>query len=247
MDLVGLLIDGESIGATDDRTFERVNPITGDVATKAAAATVEDARKAADAAAKAFPEWSATSPSVRRKLLIAAADALRDKSAEIVAAMAEEIGATEGWSMFNIGLAADMLLEAAALTALVEHEEMVETLGFEIEPFGERTLAIRAVPALVAERDPIGLIRGLADELRSGAELGAPMRPGTRILEGADRLFATMACHSARRAGEVLDPREQRALLEAADAIPWAPSCPHGRPVAVPITLAEIERRFGRR
>jgi DNA mismatch repair protein MutL len=137
-------------------------------------------------------------------------------------------------------------LEAAVLTALVEHQEVIETLGFEVEPFGERTLAIRAVPALLAERDPIGLIRGLADELRSGAQLGAPMRPGTRILEGADRLFATMACHSARRAGEVLDPREQRALLESADAIPWAPSCPHGRPVAVPITLAEIERRFGR-
>jgi DNA mismatch repair protein MutL len=138
-------------------------------------------------------------------------------------------------------------LEAADLTALVEHGEVIRGLGFEVEPFGERTLAIRAVPALLAERDPIGLIRGLADELRGGARLGAPMRPGTPIPEGVDRLFATMACHSARRAGEVLDSREQRALLEAADQIPWAPSCPHGRPVAVPITLTEIERRFGRR
>ena len=46
---------------------------------------------------------------------------------------------------------------------------------------------------------------------------------------------------------EVLDPREQRALLDALDAIPWAPTCPHGRPVAVPFELAEIERRFARR
>jgi DNA mismatch repair protein MutL len=137
-------------------------------------------------------------------------------------------------------------LEAAVLTALVEHGEVIEALGFEVESFGERTLAIRAVPALLAERDPVGLLRGLADELRSGALLGAAMRPGTRILEGADHLFASMACHAARRAGEVLDPREQQALLESVDAIPWAPSCPHGRPVAVPITLREIERRFGR-
>jgi DNA mismatch repair protein MutL len=137
-------------------------------------------------------------------------------------------------------------LEAAALTALVEHGEVIEALGFEVESFGERTLAIRAVPALLAERDPVGLLRGLADELRSGALLGAAMRPGTRILEGADHLFASMACHAARRAGEVLDPREQQALLESVDAIPWAASCPHGRPVAVPITLREIERRFGR-
>jgi DNA mismatch repair protein MutL len=137
-------------------------------------------------------------------------------------------------------------LEAAAVTALVEHGEVIQALGFELEPFGERTVAIRAVPALLVERNPIGLIRGLADELRSGVELGAPMRPGTRILEGADRLFATLACHSARTAGEVLDPTEQRALLESVDAIPWAPSCPHGRPIAVPFSLTEIERRFGR-
>ena len=45
----------------------------------------------------------------------------------------------------------------------------------------------------------------------------------------------------------VLDAREQRALLDGVDAIPWAPTCPHGRPVAVPLALAEIERRFGRR
>ena len=122
----------------------------------------------------------------------------------------------------------------------------IEDLGFEVDPFGEDTLAVRAVPALLAERDPLGLIRGLAEELRGGAQLGASMQPGDAILEGADRLFASMACHSARRAGEVLDPTEQRALLDSLDAIPWAPSCPHGRPVAIPITLTEIERRFGR-
>jgi DNA mismatch repair protein MutL len=137
-------------------------------------------------------------------------------------------------------------LEAPALAALVEHGELVQALGFEVEPFCERTLAVRAVPALLAERDPLGLIRGLAEELRSGAQAGASMQPGAAILEGADRLFATMACHSARRAGEVLDPAEQRALLDSLDAIPWAPSCPHGRPVAIPITRSEIERRFGR-
>ena len=66
-------------------------------------------------------------------------------------------------------------------------------------------------------------------------------------LDAAERVFASLACHSARRKGEVLDPREQRALLDGVDAIPWAPTCPHGRPVAVPLPLVEIERRFGRR
>jgi DNA mismatch repair protein MutL len=73
-----------------------------------------------------------------------------------------------------------------------------------------------------------------------------PSRAGSRWLDAADRLFASLACHSARRAGEVLPIAEQRALADALDAIPWAPTCPHGRPVAVPIAASEIARRFGR-
>ena len=73
------------------------------------------------------------------------------------------------------------------------------------------------------------------------------LRAGTRQIDAADRIFANLACRSARMKGDVLDPQEQRALLDALDAIPWAPTCPHGRPVAVPFELAEIERRFGRR
>jgi DNA mismatch repair protein MutL len=96
------------------------------------------------------------------------------------------------------------------------------------------------------------LLRGLADELASGAlaQSGADPSAGegasVRLLEAADKLFASLACHGARRAGDVLPPGEQRALLDALDAIPWAPTCPHGRPVAIPLSLAEIERRFGR-
>jgi DNA mismatch repair protein MutL len=106
---------------------------------------------------------------------------------------------------------------------------------------------VRAVPALLADRDPVDLVRGLIDELAGGAASGARGRAAVRALPAADRIFATLACHASRRKGEVLDAREQRALLDALDAIPWAPTCPHGRPVCVPLELAEIERRFGRR
>jgi len=135
-------------------------------------------------------------------------------------------------------------LEAPALAALGAHAALVEALGYEVEPFGETTLLVRAVPALIAARDPLGALRGLADQLREGGE-GAP-QARSRLLDSADRWFASVACHAARRAGEVLRPEEQRALVDALDAIPWAPTCPHGRPVAVPISEAEIARRFGR-
>jgi DNA mismatch repair protein MutL len=137
-------------------------------------------------------------------------------------------------------------LEPRAYAALLEDPEQARRLGFELESFGEDTLALRAVPALLAEHDPAALLRSLADELAAG-EGALTEATAIRALPAADRLFATLACHSARRKGDVLDPREQQALLDALDAIPWAPTCPHGRPVCVPLAQAEIERRFGRR
>jgi DNA mismatch repair protein MutL len=138
-------------------------------------------------------------------------------------------------------------LAAGPLAALLEGGESLVRLGFALEAFGEGTVAVRAVPALLADRDPAGLVRSLADELEAAGSAAGALRVESRALEAADRIFATLACHSARRKGEVLDPREQQALLDALDAIPWAPTCPHGRPVAVPIEIAEIERRFSRR
>jgi DNA mismatch repair protein MutL len=118
----------------------------------------------------------------------------------------------------------------------------LERLGFEVEPFGAAAVVVRAIPALLAGRDPARLAAELADDMPPDAAGGASLRAP----EAAERLFASLACHAARRAGERLDPREQQALLAAVDAIPWAPTCPHGRPVALPLSRGEIERRFGR-
>jgi DNA mismatch repair protein MutL len=138
-------------------------------------------------------------------------------------------------------------LEPAPLRALADAAEALHRLGFDLEPFGEDTMAVRGVPGLLAERDPAVLVRDLADELAAAGAAADALRAGARSLEAADRLFANLACRSARRKGEVLEPREQQALLDALDAIPWAPTCPHGRPLVAPFELAEIERRFGRR
>jgi DNA mismatch repair protein MutL len=143
--------------------------------------------------------------------------------------------------------ATTLRVEPEPLAALIECREAVARLGFDFEPYGDATVAIRAVPALLADRDPGQLVRNLAEELAAAGAGADALRAGSRSLEAADGVFASLACHSARRRGDVLSPQEQRALLDAMDAIPWAPCCPHGRPVAVPIELAEIERRFSRR
>lgn len=122
MQIVNLFIGGDHCPAASGQRFERHNPITGDVATSAAAATVEDATRAADAAAAAFPLWSATSPGERRRLLLAAAQALLAAGLDITQAMKEEIGATDAWAGFNVKLASDMLVEAASLTTQIKGE-----------------------------------------------------------------------------------------------------------------------------
>ncbi len=117
-----LLIDGVARGASNGATFERRNPLDGEVATRAAAATPADAAAAVEAAAKAFPAWSATGPSQRRALLMKAAHALEAKGAAFAAAVAAETGASSLWAGFNVHLAAGMLIEAAATTTQISGE-----------------------------------------------------------------------------------------------------------------------------
>ncbi len=116
---ITLLIDGEAVEATGGATFERRDPVTGDVATRAAAASVADALTAVAAAERAFAAWSTTGPSLRRSLLLKAADLLEARTEEFVRVGVAETGATGHWIGFNIHLSAGMLREAATLTTRI--------------------------------------------------------------------------------------------------------------------------------
>ncbi len=117
-----LLIAGQDVAATNNRTYERHDPVTGEVATTAAAASVEDALKAVRAAAAAYPAWSATGPSERRALLMKAADALEASTERVIQSMITETGATGPWAGFNCMLGAGILREAAAMTTQITGE-----------------------------------------------------------------------------------------------------------------------------
>jgi acyl-CoA reductase-like NAD-dependent aldehyde dehydrogenase len=144
---VQLLIGDHDVAAANASTFERMNPISGAVATRAAAATVDDARAAAAAAAKAFPAWSALGPNERRKKLLRAADLLEARTPDFIAAMTDETGATAAWAGFNVYLAAQMLREAASMTTQVSGEtipsDVPGSLAFSI-------------------RQPVGVVLGIA-------------------------------------------------------------------------------------
>ena len=96
--------------------FERRNPMTGDTASTAPAMKGADIAGIAHKAQAGFAAWSPMGPNARRAVLMKAADALEARKDDFVAAMMGEIGATAGWAMFNLALAAGMIREAAALT-----------------------------------------------------------------------------------------------------------------------------------
>ncbi|ANA32483.1 Vanillin dehydrogenase [Ralstonia mannitolilytica] len=144
---ISMLINGERMQAANGAVFERRNPLDGTVATRAPAATVDDARRAVDAAAGAFPTWAAMGPTERRALLMRAAQALEAKGEAFAAAMAAETGASALWAGFNVHLAASGLQEAAA---------MVTQIAGEIIPSD--------VPGSFAMgvRQPAGVVLGIA-------------------------------------------------------------------------------------
>lgn len=157
---VGLLIDGEDRPALDGNTFERRDPLTGTVATRAPAAQVADAIAAADAAAAAFPAWAALGPNARRSLLLKAADAMQVRAGEFVERMMAEIGATAAWAGFNVHLATGMLREAASMTTQI---------GGEVIPSDKPGCIAMAL------REPAGVVLGIAP-------WNAPVILGTRAL-----------------------------------------------------------------
>ncbi|MBV8662326.1 MAG: aldehyde dehydrogenase [Hyphomicrobiales bacterium] len=176
------------VPASNGLVFERRNPITGDVAARAAAASVEDANAAAAAAAAAFPAWSSLGPNGRRARLCAAADALEARAGDFIAAMAEETGATEAWSRFNISLGAAMLREAAALTTHITGQ---------IIPSDKPGMTAMAL------RQPVGVVLGLAP-------WNAPVILGVRALA------APLACgNTVVLKGSEICPRTHRLIGEA--------------------------------
>src|SRR5580693_5202233 len=141
-------------------TYERKDPMTGKVATRAAAATLADVDKVVAAASGAFETWSQTGPGLRRALLLKAADLMESRTTDFFKLMQEETGATAPWAGFNVHLAAGMLREAAALTTQITGEVIPS------DKPGILSMAIR---------QPAGVVLGMAP-------WNAPVILGTRAI-----------------------------------------------------------------
>lgn len=185
---VSMLINGESRPASSGATFDRRNPLDGEVASRAPAATPDDARAAVEAAAAAFPAWSEMGPGERRGLLLAAAGALQAKAEAFAQAMAGETGAAAPWAGFNVMLAAGMLQEAAALTTQINGELIPSDTP------GSMAMAVR---------QPAGVVLGIAP-------WNAPVILGVRAVA------TPLACgNTVVLKGSEMCPATQRLIIEA--------------------------------
>src|SRR6188768_325785 len=110
-----LFIGGAFVEAEDGRTFENRDPWSGDVVSDVASASGADAKRAVEAAAEAFPEWSRTPPAVRQGIFLKAADVLQSRQDEVVSMLARETGCTFGFGMFQMHFVPGLFRQAAAL------------------------------------------------------------------------------------------------------------------------------------
>jgi len=125
------------------------------------------------------------------------------------------------------------------LDVVASHDEMLRRIGFEVEPFGGRAVAVHGVPNPHPRFDAVACFRELVADLARGRFGGWANR--------LERFAATYACRAAVKAGQRLDERSMRELLLRLFACELPPHDVHGRSTIVQLPREELERRFGRR
>jgi len=111
--------------------------------------------------------------------------------------------------------------------------------GFDIEPFGGQTFVLRAVPAVLAGKDPNKVMGEIIDEVDS-------LRPEAGLARIEEALMQTVTCHSAVKAGDELTLEEMDQLLADLGRTKVRTHCPHGRPLIYLVELKELEKKFRR-
>jgi DNA mismatch repair protein MutL len=112
-------------------------------------------------------------------------------------------------------------------------------LGFHVEPFGQNSYQVRAMPALFASSDPAAALRALVEDFE---EDESPLQN-----EIEAKIAGRVCKRLAVKAGRILPPEEQRALLADLENCTSPRTCPHGRPTMIHLSVDTLERQFGRK
>jgi acyl-CoA reductase-like NAD-dependent aldehyde dehydrogenase len=164
-------IGGEWTDASGGKTFQDCDPFSGDVVAVVPAAGAEDARRAIDAAAAAFPAWAQTPPAERQRIFLKAADILEGRGDEIGDLLTRETGANFGFGMFQLGFVAGLLRQSAAL-------------GYA--PVGEVIPSDYPGTLAMGLRRPVGVVGAIAPWnaalILSARSISAPLALGNTVV-----------------------------------------------------------------
>ena len=123
-------------------------------------------------------------------------------------------------------------------TLLTGQLELLESLGFTVEPFGPNTFVVRAVPALLARMDPAAALAAVVEDLEAEK---------TPLAEKAEEKIVLRVCKTAAiKAGQSLSLAEMEAMIRQLEACANPHTCPHGRPTLIHLSAAQLARQFGR-
>jgi len=128
-------------------------------------------------------------------------------------------------------------VSVAEADAAETHAQEFSAVGFGVTRLAPDRLALRAIPSLLAGRDPASVVRDVLSDLVDSGH-------SRRVEESINHLLATMACHAAVRAHRLLSLAEMNALLREMEVTERADQCNHGRPTWVRLSLAELDRLF---
>lgn len=120
------------------------------------------------------------------------------------------------------------------LEAMLEH---LAAYGFDLAPFGGDTYLVRAIPAALEPAEVHSLIAEMLDVASEGREAAMT----------AEHTLEIIACHSAIRAGQILSLDEVRELVRQLEKTTSPYTCPHGRPIMIHLSAAQLEKSFSRR
>jgi DNA mismatch repair protein MutL len=131
-------------------------------------------------------------------------------------------------------------MDEPSATRLLARADQLAELGMVIESFGNASVLVREVPALLGKTDVKTLLKDLAEEF---AEYGE----STGLKDRLEDICSTMACHGSVRAGRALNADEMNALLRQMEQTPNSGQCNHGRPTYVELKRTDLEKLFDRR
>ncbi len=130
-------------------------------------------------------------------------------------------------------------LSATSSSLLASQLPVLSHFGFQVEEFGPNTFQVRAMPALFAGSDPAAALRAVVEDFE---EDEVPLQ------NEVERKLAARVCkRMAVKAGQILSPEEQRALLTDLENCESPRTCPHGRPTMIHLSVEMLERQFGRK